>query len=143
MKKALIPLIILILLIGGIVLVSSSKPAANGQTNPSQTDFKNNVEIEVVWNNLVREQKDWIFDLIFTTHSGDLTTLPIGEMAKLEVGGERITGLNWEITSPDPHHMKGTLKLSNPPKVDINQQVTLILKGVGGSEEHRFTWGTK
>ena len=69
-------------------------------------DLESEQALQLISKKLVKSQfaDSEIFQLYLTTHSGDLTTLPLKENIYLLVNGERISPSNWLVEVKDSHH---------------------------------------
>ncbi len=106
---------------------------------------ENNVIVDATFRNpLLNEiQDDLIFEISFTTHSGDLSAIPIADLARVTNDrGEIIdSGFRWESTSDDSHHRAGNLKVANSSLLTADtKSLTLEFKDVAGASLRSFTW---
>ena len=106
---------------------------------------ENNVIVDVTFQNpLLNEKQDnLIFKVAFTTHSGDLSGIPITDLARVTNDrGEVIErGFTWESTSDDSHHRAGNLKVAIGSMLTADTKtLTLELKDVAGAPLRSFTW---
>lgn len=114
----------------------------------SQRSSGNGVDINVELANPSINEKDnnLIFKVVFTTHSGDLTTFPI-ENSIVLTNGENLninSGFVWEVKSNDPHHRSGYLKLlltdEIRTKIANSSSITLIVKNLADIPERELKW---
>lgn len=87
-------------------------------------DSKNGIDMVVVFNNLLEEDKDYIvFKVMINNHRIDLESIKYAELAKLRISdGTIITeGFQWELEGGSGHHISGYLKL--PKSIGANNVI--------------------
>ncbi|MHB1421382.1 MAG: hypothetical protein ACYCX4_17675 [Bacillota bacterium] len=154
----LLPLLIILITVSGCGQKTNS-PGDN--TNPA--DIENlymrsgqsgNVELEVLWvtpdyvkvygnpAGQVDPEKNLVFYITMTTHSGDLLGNDLSKLAELRIGEKNLTPSKWEFTKSDAHHPEGVLVFPNNADTSL-VPLTLVIKGLGGESEVAFNWETR
>jgi len=88
--------------------------------------------------------RELLFFIALTTHSGDLTSYQFLQNARLRVGDTEYRPLEWEFSIKDAHHPQGVLVFpkwgeeGGPPI--IARSMTLVLRKLGGKAETILTW---
>lgn len=141
-------LIILLIILSGTLgvslLLNKMAPAQYSATSPpqnwpTQTNNEGEVEVTVTPLTLSPPTNTWSFQLIFNTHTVELSQ-DLLQKAFLEwPGEERQPPLAWEGDPPGGHHRQGVLRFP-PPKISKGEEFTLILQNIGGTFERKFTW---
>ena len=124
-----------------------------------RSDDQGDVIVDAVWStyelyiatdnkDLIKEyeiDKYHVFDLLLTTHSGDLRTYSYMDNASLIIDGLKIQPAYIDVISSDSHHPRILLKfpkLNQGGKEYISKDSTLelLLKDLRDIPERRFVW---
>jgi YHS domain-containing protein len=106
-------------------------------TLKTQTDDQKRVKVKVIPQE-IRLGKPVLFEIIFDTHSVDLSFDP-AEIALLEFGhGVLVRPDNWDGAAAGGHHRSGLLIFKSIPK--DTKTLKLILRDIAGVPERIFTW---
>jgi len=79
-----------------------------------------------------------VFDVAFTTHSGDLLSFDMAGAARLEVNGQDAGRATWELLVPDSHHAEGLLRFK--ASTEPIKELTLTIVNLRGVAQRKFTW---
>ena len=88
--------------------------------------------------------RNLVFEIVMTTHMGDLREYPILEKTKLIVNDQLIKPAKWDISNNEPHHPIGFLifPINNSiQKQDFNLE--LNLKDLNDIPDRKFSWQQK
>ena len=104
-----------------------------------RTDDQSSVTVEVTPVNLADKSAATIdFTIVLNTHSVDLS-FDYASIATLSNdAGDKVPALKWDGPTTGGHHVSGTL--SFPALKNRGQAWTLILRGIAGIPERKFTW---
>lgn len=82
--------------------------------------------------------KNPVFDLAFDTHSVDLS-FDVGKTVSLvNDKGIILQSSVWNGSAPGGHHREGTLTFNS--SLSQTKSVQLIIKGIAGVSERKFSW---
>ncbi|OHA63960.1 MAG: hypothetical protein A2667_01325, partial [Candidatus Wildermuthbacteria bacterium RIFCSPHIGHO2_01_FULL_47_27] len=121
---------------------SSIREEAVPETETAQWEQRvnneGNVEVAVTPKDLSPGAASWDFEISLNTHSVELDYV-MEEIAVLtDETGKEYRSVMWEGAESGGHHRSGVLKFN--PISPRPKSVTLILRGIGGIAERRFTW---
>ncbi|MFN3565059.1 MAG: hypothetical protein ACK4V1_03620, partial [Burkholderiaceae bacterium] len=127
-----------------LALVLSGPPAATAQpaARPAlatQTSRAGGVTVNVTPRDLAPDARRWQFEIVFDTHSVDLSRDLLKSAALIDTAGRRHAPLAWEGDPPGGHHRKGVLSFE--PLKDVDE-VRLQIRDVGAPERD-FRWPLK
>jgi hypothetical protein len=111
----------------------------------TQTAPAGAVEIKVAATNLQDVEAETIdFAIELNSHSVEID-LDLAETARLLVGTDEMTPIAWEAANPKGHHVTGVLRFARADEderamLDEATEISLIIGGLPGNEEHTFTW---
>lgn len=103
-----------------------------------QVSTAGGVEVSAAPGDLSENASSLDFEISLDTHSVELNYDMVAGAALADETGKEYKPFLWEGAEPGGHHRSGILKfnrISPHPK-----NVTLILRGIGGVPETRFTW---
>ena len=103
-----------------------------------QTSNQNGVVVRVTPGRLSPGATTWDFEVVFETHTVQLTGDPAQFTVLLDPQGQAHAPLRWDGDPPGSHHRKGVLRFK--PLRSAPATVTLKIRGVGGVPERAFTW---
>lgn len=83
--------------------------------------------------------KNLVFDLAFTTHSGDLRNFDVAKATQLEINGRKAGPGTWEYLFEDSHHPEGLLRFS-APKSEPVKELKLTIANLRGVPRREFIW---
>lgn len=130
-------LITWILSIAITVFAASSAMAA--ATLPTQTSSQSSVTVKVTPRNLAAGS--WEFDVVFDTHSQELTD-DLGKTAVLVSDGRTThSPVKWQGDPPGGHHRKGVLEFK--PVSPTPESIELQIKRNGETAPRLFRWKLK
>ena len=104
----------------------------------TQTSNAGGVVVRVTPARLAPEAATWDFQVVFETHTAQLTGDPAQFAVLLDPQGRTHPALRWDGDPPGGHHRKGVLRFE--PLRPAPASITLKLRGVGGVPERVFTW---
>lgn len=108
-------------------------------TLPTQTSSQSSVTVKVTPRNLAAGT--WEFDVVFDTHSQELTD-ELGKTAVLvSDGGTPHSPLKWQGDPPGGHHRKGVLQFK--PVSPMPAAIELQIKRSGETAPRSFRWQLK
>lgn len=127
-----------------LALALSGPPAATAQpaTQPTlaaQTSRAGGVTVKVTPKDLAADAQRWQFEVVFDTHSVDLSHDLIKSASLVDAAGRRHAPLAWDGDPPGGHHRKGVLSFAPLKGVD---EVRLQIRDVG-VPEREFRWPLK
>ena len=103
-----------------------------------QTSNEGGVVIRVTPARLAPGAVTWDFEVVFETHTVQLTGDPAQFTVLFDPQGQVHAPLRWDGDPPGGHHRKGILKFR--PIRPAPATVTLKIRGIGGVPERAFTW---
>lgn len=103
-----------------------------------QTSNEGGVVIRVTPARLAPGAVTWDFEVVFETHTVQLTGDPAQFTVLLDPQGQVHAPLRWDGDPPGGHHRKGILKFKPIRPAPVT--VTLKIRGIGGVPERAFTW---
>lgn len=103
-----------------------------------QTSNQNGVVVRVTPGRFAPEAATWDFEVVFETHTAQLTGDPAQFTVLLDPQGRTHAALRWDGDPPGSHHRKGVLRFK--PLRPAPGSVTLKMRDVGGVPERAFTW---
>ncbi|MBU5313493.1 hypothetical protein KQI38_15835 [Tissierella carlieri] len=111
-------------------------------------DSQNGIDVAVVFNNLLEDDKDYIvFKVMVNNHRVDLENIKYAELSKLRVSDGTVIdeGFQWKLEGGGGHHISGYLKL--PKTYDGNDvindnvdNIQLEIEGIGDARKLTFKW---
>lgn len=127
-----------------LALALSGPPAATAQpaTRPAvaaQTSRAGGVTVKVTPKDLAADAQRWQFEVVFDTHSVDLSHDLIKSASLVDAAGRRHAPLAWDGDPPGGHHRKGVLSFAPLKGVD---EVRLQIRDVA-VPEREFRWPLK
>lgn len=105
----------------------------------AQTSRAGGVTVKVTPTNLAADAQRWQFEVVFDTHSVDLSHDLLKSAALIDAAGRRHAPLAWEGDPPGGHHRKGVLSFDPLKGAD---EVRLQIRDVG-VPEREFRWPLK
>ena len=105
----------------------------------TQTSRGGGVTVIVTPKDLAADAPRWRFEIVFDTHSVDLSQDLVKSGALIDAAGRRHAPLAWDGDPPGGHHRKGVLSFKPLGGVD---EVTLQIRDVG-MPERVFRWSLK
>lgn len=103
-----------------------------------QTSNEGGVMVRVTPARLAPGAATWDFQVVFETHTAQLTGDPAQFTELLDPQGRTHAALRWDGDPPGGHHRKGILKFR--PILPVPATVTLKMRDVGGVPERALTW---
>jgi hypothetical protein len=104
----------------------------------TRTSNEGGVVIRVTPGRFASDAATWDFEVVFETHTVQLTGDPAQFTVLLGPQGQAHVPLRWDGAPPGGHHRKGVLRFK--PLRPAPASVTLKMRGVGGVPERTFTW---
>ena len=127
------------LLLSIVITVFAASGGMAAATLPTQTSSQSGVTVIVTPRNLAAST--WEFDVVFDTHSQELTD----ELEKTAVlvsdGRASHSPLKWQGDPPGGHHRKGTLHFK--PVSPMPASIELQIKRGGETAPRSFRWQLK
>lgn len=111
---------------------------ALGAVAASQTSNLGGVVVRVTPGRLAPGVATWDFEVVFETHTAQLTGDPAQFTVLIDPQGQAHVPLRWDGDPPGGHHRKGVLRFK--PLRPAPATVTLEMRGIGGVPEHAFAW---
>lgn len=141
-------------------LPSETAPASFPErpTDPGfyeRTDSQGGVDTTVIWltpeyleaqgQQVTSEQaadlnNNFVFNLTFDTHSGDLLSFDMAQAARLEVNGLDAGPGAWQLVSQNSHHPEGQLRFMNPVSGEPVENLRLTISNLRGVAVREFVW---
>lgn len=115
------------------------EPAPTSTGLDKQSAARNEVTVTATPVSTGDAGQEWVFTVVFDTHSVDLTQDP-AQSAVLVADGREYRPLAWEGPGPGGHHREGRLRfpaISPPP-----ENIELRLEGINGAD-FSFEWSLK
>lgn len=84
--------------------------------------------------------KNFVFNLAFDTHSGDLLGFNMAQAARLEVNGRDAGPGTWQLVSQSSHHPEGQLRFVNPVSGEPVENLRLTISNLRGVAVREFVW---
>lgn len=106
---------------------------------PAQTSRAAGVTVKVTPKDLAADAQRWRFEVVFDTHSVDLSHDLLKSAALIDAAGRSYAPLAWEGDPPGGHHRKGVLSFEPLKGAD---EVRLQIRDVG-VPEREFRWPLK
>ena len=107
----------------------------------TKIDEQEPILIKVTPTQLGSDQNPWKFEIIFTTHSGDLNQDPTKIVTLVDDKGSIYQPTGWEGPGPGGHHVAGNIVFK--PITPLPNWVEVKIKEVGGVPERSFRWNLK
>lgn len=131
----------LILVLGYYLVMTIKGPnpqSSNQKLWETKVDEQEPISIKVIPLQLGAGQNPWKFEVIFTTHSGDLDVDASKAAVLVDDKGNVFQPTSWEGPGPGGHHISGNLLFD--PITPLPNFVELKIKNVGGIPERAFRW---
>jgi hypothetical protein len=122
----------------GIVALMAIVVALGAAAAAPQTSNEGGVVVRVTPGRFAPDAATWDFEVVFETHTVQLTGDPAQFTVLLDPQGQAHAPLRWDGDPPGSHHRKGVLRFK--PLRPAPASVTLKMRGVGGVPERTFTW---
>jgi hypothetical protein len=122
----------------GIVALMAFVMALGAAYAEQQTSNEGGVVVRVTPGRFAPDAATWDFEVVFETHTVQLTGDPAQFTVLLDPQGRAHAALRWDGAPPGGHHRKGVLRFK--PLQPAPATVTLKIRGVGGVPERVFTW---
>jgi hypothetical protein len=122
----------------GIVALMALVMALGVAAAEQQTSNEGGVVARVTPGRFAPDAATWDFEVVFETHTVQLTGDPAQFTVLLDPQGQAHAPLRWDGDPPGSHHRKGVLRFK--PLRPAPASVTLKMRGVGGVPERAFTW---
>ena len=117
----------------------ASGNAASSEAGLTKTKEEASVAVEVTPLNLADPSATQLdFQIALNTHSVDLSYDLTSIAALRNDAGEEVKPVKWDGPAGGGHHVSGIL--SFPTLKNRGQSMTLILRGIAGVAERKFTW---
>ncbi|MHB1127263.1 MAG: hypothetical protein ACYC2T_09965, partial [Bacillota bacterium] len=109
------------------------------------------VELEVLWitpsyvrvkgnpAGQVDPEKNLVFYISMTTHSGDLLQYDLANLSTLLTDGKNIKPNKWEFTNRDAHHPEGVLVFPGSAET-VKLPLKIVINGLDNGSEVSFVW---
>jgi hypothetical protein len=122
----------------GVIALMALVVALGAAAAASQTSNLGGVVVRVTPARLAPGVATWDFEVVFETHTVQLTGDPAQFTVLLDPQGQAHAPLRWDGDPPGSHHRKGVLRFK--PIRPAPATVTLKIRGIGGVPERAFTW---
>jgi hypothetical protein len=122
----------------GIMALMAIVVALDAAAAAPQTSNEGGVVVRVTPGRFAPGAATWDFEVVFETHTVQLTGDPAQFTVLLDPQGQAHAPLRWDGDPPGSHHRKGVLRFK--PLRPAPGTVTLKIRGVGGVSERAFTW---
>ena len=122
----------------GIVALMAFVMALGVAYAEQQMSNEGGVVVRVTPGRFAPDAATWDFEVVFETHTVQLTGDPAQFTVLLDPQGQAHAPLRWDGDPPGSHHRKGVLRFK--PLRPAPASVTLKIRGVGGVPERTFTW---
>jgi hypothetical protein len=122
----------------GIMALMAIVVALGAAAAAPQTSNEGGVVVRVTPGRFAPDAATWDFEVVFETHTVQLTGDPAQFTVLLDPQGQAHAPLRWDGDPPGSHHRKGVLRFK--PLRPAPASVTLKMRGVGGVPERTFTW---
>jgi hypothetical protein len=122
----------------GIAALMTLIMALGAAAAAQQTSNEGGVVVRVTPGRFAPEAATWDFEVVFETHTVQLTGDPAQFTVLLDPQKQAHAPLRWDGDPPGSHHRKGVLRFK--PLRPAPASVTLKIRGVGGVPERAFTW---
>ena len=104
----------------------------------SQTSDERGVTIKVTPQNLATDAKTWDFEVVFDSHTQDLSDAVVESSRLLDGAGGQHRPLAWDGNPPGGHHRKGVLRFK--PLAARPQALELQITRPGEPAPRAFRW---
>ncbi|MEW6330430.1 MAG: hypothetical protein AB1560_03115 [Pseudomonadota bacterium] len=125
-------------LLKGIAALIALVIALGAVAAETQTSNAGGVVVRVTPARLAPGVETWDFQVVFETHTAQLTGDPAQFTVLLDTQQRTQAALRWDGDPPGGHHRKGILRFK--PIRPAPATITLKMRGVGGVPERAFTW---
>lgn len=125
----------------GTAQAVAASPATAGSPLASQTSNVQGVTIKVTPKNLATDAKTWDFEVVFDSHTQDLTDDVVKSSLLLDGAGGQYRPLAWDGNPPGGHHREGVLRFK--PLAAQPQAMELQITRPGESAPRSFRWQLK
>jgi hypothetical protein len=133
---------IAVLALLGVMLGNGAARAAEPVAGLApQSSSAAGVTVKITPRNLSARAAAWEFEVVFDTHSQDLSDDPLKSASLITNGGARIAPQGWQGDPAGGHHRKGVLSFK-PPAAPA-AQIELQLQRPGEAVPRVFRWQLK
>jgi hypothetical protein len=122
----------------GVVALMALAIAFGAAAAGTQTSNQGGIVVRITPGRFAPEAATWDFQVVFETHTAQLTGDPAQFAVLLDPQGRTHAALRWDGDPPGGHHRKGVLRFK--PLRPTPGSVTLKMRGVGGVPERVFIW---